>query len=64
MQGDVKTALTTACQQELNAELDKVSVAGIVYPSTAIELSVGGDTSCVQGDVSLEGDRKEALTVR
>ena len=53
MQGDVKTTLTTSCEQELNAELDEVSVAGVVCPSTAIELSVGGDTACVQGDVSL-----------
>ena len=63
MQGDVKMASTTACEQEWNAELDKVSVAGIVCPSTAIELLVGGDSACVQGDVSLEWDRKEALTV-
>jgi hypothetical protein len=39
----------------------KVSVAGIVCPSTTIELSVGGDTACMQRNVSLEGDRKEAL---
>ena len=64
MQGDVKTTLTTSCEQDLNAELDEVSVAGVVCPSTAIELSVGGDTACVQGDVRLEEDRKEALTVR
>ncbi len=64
VQGDVKTASTTACEQELNAELDEVSVAGVVCPSTAIELLVGGDTACVQGDVCLEGDRKEAFTVR
>ncbi len=30
---DVKTAAsTTACEQELNAELDEVSVAGVVCP--------------------------------
>ena len=38
--------------------------AAHILMSAAIELSVGGDTACVQGDVSLEGDRKEALTVR
>jgi len=32
VQGDVKMASTTACEQEWNAELDKVSVAGIVCP--------------------------------
>jgi hypothetical protein len=32
VQGDVKTASTTACEQEWNAELDEVSVAGVVCP--------------------------------
>ena len=32
VQGDVKTASTTACKQEWNSELDKVSVAGVVCP--------------------------------
>jgi hypothetical protein len=32
MQGDVKTTSTTACKQEWNAELDEVSVAGVVCP--------------------------------
>jgi hypothetical protein len=32
VQGDVKTVSTTACEQEWNAELDEVSVAGVVCP--------------------------------
>ena len=32
MQGDVKKASTTACEQEWNAEMDEVSVAGVVSP--------------------------------